>query len=57
MLTSASSEKRKGTLEPGKLADFVLLDRDLTRIPPPEIRQVRVLATVVGGQMVFEGQR
>ena len=51
------AEKRKGTLEVGKLADFVLLDRDLTRIPGPEIRHVRVLATVVGGEMVFKGGR
>ena len=49
------AEKRKGTLEPGKLADFVVLDRDLTRIPAPEIRNARVMTTVVGGQVVFEG--
>jgi predicted amidohydrolase YtcJ len=48
------AEKRKGTLEVGKLADFVLLDRDLTQIPAPEIRYVRVLATVVGGKTLFE---
>jgi predicted amidohydrolase YtcJ len=48
------TEKRKGTLEPGKLADFVVLDRDLTRIPAPEIRSARVMATAVGGQVVFE---
>jgi hypothetical protein len=51
------AERRKGTLEVGKLADFVMLDRDLTRIPAPEIRHVRVLATVVGGEMVYEGGR
>ena len=51
------AERRKGTLETGKLADFVLLDRDLTRIPAPEIRHVRVLATVVGGKLAFEGGR
>ncbi len=51
------AERRKGTLEVGKLADFVLLDRDLTRIPTPEIRHVRVLATVVGGETVYEGGR
>jgi len=51
------AEQRKRTLEAGKLADFVLLDRDLTRIPAPEIRHVRVLATVVGGKLVFEGGR
>ena len=35
-------------------ADFVLLDRDLTRIPPEAIRDVRVLVTVVGGRVVHE---
>ena len=47
-------EGEKGTLERGKLADFVLLDRDLTRIPPETIRDVRVTLTVVGGDVVFE---
>ncbi len=47
------AEKTKGTLEKGKLADFVLLDRDLTRIPAPEIRDVQVVMTVVGGRVVF----
>jgi hypothetical protein len=48
------AEKEKGTLEPGKLADFVLVDRDITRIPPPEIRDAHVLLTVVGAEVVFE---
>lgn len=48
------AEKTKGTLEKGKLADFVLLDRDLTRIPGPEIREAKVMMTVVGGRVVFE---
>ena len=47
-------EGEKGTLERGKLADFVLLDRDLTRIAPEAIRDVRVLVTVVGGRVVHE---
>jgi predicted amidohydrolase YtcJ len=47
-------EDRKGTLERGKLADFVMIDRDLTRIPPEEIRDARVLMTVVGGKVVYE---
>ncbi len=46
-------EKRKGTLEPGKLADFIILDQDITRIPPEEIRNVKVVRTVVGGRTVF----
>ncbi|HEX6537035.1 MAG TPA: amidohydrolase, partial [Gemmatimonadaceae bacterium] len=46
-------EKVKGTLERGKLADFVLIDRDLTRIPPEQIRDAHVLMTVVGGRIVY----
>jgi hypothetical protein len=47
-------EQEKGTLEPGKLADLVLIDRDLTRVPPETIRDAKVVLTVVGGQAVFE---
>ena len=47
-------EGEKGTLARGKLADFVLIDRDLTRIPPETIRDARVTMTVVGGDVVFE---
>jgi predicted amidohydrolase YtcJ len=47
-------ENRKGTLERGKLADFAIIDRDITRIPPEEIRDARVLMTVVGGKVVYE---
>jgi predicted amidohydrolase YtcJ len=47
-------EKIKGTLEPNKLADFVLIDRDLTRIPPAGIRDAHVMMTVVGGRVVYE---
>ncbi|HET7552976.1 MAG TPA: amidohydrolase [Gemmatimonadaceae bacterium] len=47
-------ENRKGTLERGKLADFALIDRDITRIPPEEIRDAHVLVTVVGGKVVYE---
>ncbi|HEX8434070.1 amidohydrolase [Archangium sp.] len=47
-------EREKGTLEPGKLADLTLIDRDLTRVPPETLRDARVVLTVVGGQVVFE---
>jgi predicted amidohydrolase YtcJ len=47
-------EDIKGSLEVGKLADFVVLDRDITTIPPEEIRNVRVDLTVVGGEVVYE---
>jgi len=46
-------EETKGTLEPGKLADLVILDRNPLTIDPREIRDIRVLQTIVGGQPVF----
>ncbi|HEV8493489.1 MAG TPA: amidohydrolase [Candidatus Angelobacter sp.] len=48
------AEKQKGTLTPGMLADFVVLDRDITKVAPPEILKTRVLRTVVGGKTVYE---
>ena len=46
-------EDRKGVLKPGMLADMVLIDRDLTAIPPETIRDAKVLKTIVGGRVVF----
>lgn len=43
-----------GSLEPGKLADLIVLDRNVLTIPAEEIAQVKVLQTVVGGRVVFE---
>jgi predicted amidohydrolase YtcJ len=51
---AAFGEAEKGTLEPGKLADFVIIDRDLRRVPPETLRDARVLMTVVGGTVVYE---
>ncbi len=47
----------KGSLERGKLADLVLIDRDLTRIPPETIRDAKILTTIVGGRIVYESGR
>ncbi len=49
-------EKIKGSLEKGKLADFVVLDQDITKIAPEKIRDVKVVVTVVGGKTVYEGK-
>lgn len=49
-------EDLKGTLTPGKLADMVLIDRDLLAIEPVEIRDARVLRTIVGGRTVYQSQ-
>ena len=46
-------EDRKGMLKPGMLADMALIDRALTAIPPEEIRDAKVLRTIVGGEVVF----
>jgi predicted amidohydrolase YtcJ len=51
------AEKDKGTLAPGMLADFVVLDRDLTKVAPPQILKTRVLRTVVGGNTVYEADQ
>jgi predicted amidohydrolase YtcJ len=48
------AEKQKGTLAPGMLADFVVLDRDLTTVAPSDILKTQVLRTVVGGKTVYE---
>ncbi len=48
------AEHEKGTLEPGNLADFVVLDRDITRAVPQEILATQVLRTVVGGRTVYD---
>jgi predicted amidohydrolase YtcJ len=50
------SEDKKGRLAPGMLADFVVLDRDITKVAPPEILKTRVLRTVVGGKTVYEAK-
>ncbi len=47
-------EGNRGTLEIGMLADFAILERDITTIPAEQIRDVKVVRTVVGGRTVFE---
>ena len=47
-------ESFKGSLEEGKAADFVILDKDIMTIPEEDIPAVKVLATYLGGEVVFE---
>ncbi|HEV7837376.1 MAG TPA: amidohydrolase, partial [Gemmatimonadaceae bacterium] len=49
-------ESLLGSLTPGKYADFVILDRDIMRIPATEILAARVLSTWIGGKRVYEAK-
>lgn len=48
-------DKEKGSITPGKLADFVVLSDDIFSIPPAAIKDVKVEATFVGGRIVYGG--
>jgi predicted amidohydrolase YtcJ len=48
----ARDERRRGTLVPGHFADLVVLDRDPLAVEPEELRQLEVVATMVGGRWV-----
>ncbi len=50
------AETEKGRLAPGFLADFVVLDRDITKVPAAQILQTKVLRTVVGGKTVYDAK-
>ena len=49
-------EKEKGKLAPGMLADFVVLDRDITAVAPEKLLSTKVLRTVVSGRTVYESK-
>jgi hypothetical protein len=50
---AAFEEKDKGSIEPGKLADFTVLSQDIMKIPEPEILKTRAVMTVIRGEIVF----
>ena len=50
---AAFEENEKGSIESGKFADFVVLDRDIMTAPPPDVVNSKVLYTFIGGEMVY----
>jgi predicted amidohydrolase YtcJ len=51
---AAFEENDKGSIEPGKLADFTVLSQDIMKIPEPEILKTRCAMTVIGGEVVYQ---
>src|SRR5262249_50959497 len=47
-------ETKEGSLEPGKYADLILIDRDVLNCPVDDVRSTKVLLTMVGGRIVWE---
>jgi predicted amidohydrolase YtcJ len=48
------AEKKKGSIEPGKLADLVVLSKDYAKCPEDEIKDIEALRTIVGGKIVYD---
>lgn len=53
---SAFEEDEKGSLEPGKYADYTVLEKDIMTIPENELWNVKVLQTVVGGRVMYDAK-
>lgn len=49
-------ENKKGSLEPGKYADLILIDRNILKCPVNDVRTTKVLLTMVGGKVVWEAK-
>ena len=50
------AEKDKGTIQSGKLADIIVLDKDLFKVPADDLLDVKVVLTIVGGKIVHDGR-
>jgi predicted amidohydrolase YtcJ len=53
---AAFAEKDRGSLAPGKLADIVVLSRDILDCPEPDILRTQVVYTIIGGRVAFSGR-
>ncbi len=50
---STFQEDLKGSIEVGKLADLVVLGRDILTVPPEEIKDIPVMRTMIGGEFLY----
>ncbi|MCG2715510.1 MAG: amidohydrolase [Candidatus Marinimicrobia bacterium] len=49
-------ESMKGSIAPGKLADLVIIDEDITKINPETIKDARIMMTIVGGKIEYQSE-
>jgi hypothetical protein len=49
-------EDNLGSIQPGKLADLLVLDRDYLTAPADQIKDIKPLITMVGGRIVYDAQ-
>ena len=54
---AAFEEKQKGSITPGKLADFLILEQDIMKIAPKDVLTTRVASTYVGGRLVYSASK
>ena len=50
---ASREEKLKGSIAAGKLADFVMLEKDPHDVPPETIKDIKIVRTVVGGKTMY----